>query len=146
MPLTGIYEPSPIESAREQADIYEATNGAELGTLLGAPIIVLTSRGARTGAIRKNPLIRIEHDGEYAVIASNGGSTTHPSWFHNLVAHPDVELQDGPIKRDYHARQVQGDERRAWWARAVAAWPDFAVYPSRAKRTIPVFVLTPVQP
>ena len=112
MTLTGIYGPSPIASAREQAETYEATGGAELGTLLGAPIIVLTSRGARTGAIRKNPLIRIEHDGEYAVVASNGGSTAHPSWFHNLVAHPDVELQDDPGVRAHPGATVSSHQRR----------------------------------
>jgi deazaflavin-dependent oxidoreductase (nitroreductase family) len=144
MPLTGTYAPSTSDWAREQAETYEATNGAEAGTLRGVPIIVLTSVGAKSGALRKNALMRVEHEGRYAVIASKGGADAHPTWFHNLVAHPHVELQDGPVKRDYHAEIVEGAEREQWWERAVAVWPDYAEYATRTAREIPVFVLTPL--
>jgi deazaflavin-dependent oxidoreductase (nitroreductase family) len=112
--------------------------------LQGRPVIVLTSKGARTGKIRKTPLMRVEHDGEYAVVASLGGAPKHPVWYYNLVADPHVELQDGPVKKEYHAREVTGDERDAWWARAVQTWPDYANYQTKTSRVIPVFVLTPM--
>lgn len=143
MPLTGEYEPSTEQWAREQAETYERTNGAEANTLRGVPIIVLTSVGARSGKLRKTALMRVEHEGRYAVVASQGGAETHPVWYHNLVAHPQVELQDGAIKRDYDAVEVTGDEREAWWARAVAVWPDYAIYRTKTTRVIPVLVLTP---
>ncbi len=144
MPLTGEYAPSPSDHARIQAERFEATDGREANTLRGVPIIVLTSVGARTGAIRKTPLMRVEHDGRYAVVASKGGAPTHPVWYHNLVAHPRVELQDGAVKREYDARELTGDERAEWWARAVAVWPDYDAYQERTERLIPVFVLEPV--
>ena len=143
MPLTGTYEPSPSDWAREQAEKFEASGGTEAADLQGRPIILLTSIGAKSGKLRKTPLMRIEHDGEYAVVASMGGAPTHPVWYHNLVANPHVELQDGPVKRDYTAHEAAGDERAAWWERAVAAWPDYADYQTRTSRQIPVFVLTP---
>jgi len=144
MPLTGDYAPSTANWARRQAERYEASNGAEAGDLRGRPIIVLTSVGARTGKLRKTPLMRVEHDGLYAVVASLGGAPRHPVWYYNLKAHPHVELQDGPIKRDYQAREVTGDEKALWWERAVEAWPDYARYQTKTARQIPVFVLEPI--
>lgn len=143
MPLSGEYEPSPSDWAREQVELFERTGGAEGNTLRGRPIIVLTSIGAKTGRIRKTPLMRVEHDGEYAVVASKGGAPSHPVWYHNLVANPHVELQDGPVRRDYTARQVTGEERDLWWKRATATWPDYDEYQTKTERQIPVFVLTP---
>lgn len=143
MPLTGEYAPSPSDHARIQAERFEATDGREANTLRGVPIIVLTSVGARTGAIRKTPLMRVEHDGRYAVVASMGGAPKHPVWYHNLVAHPRVELQDGAVKREYDARELTGDERAEWWARAVGVWPDYDAYQERTERLIPVFLLEP---
>lgn len=144
MPLTGEYAPSPSDRARVQAERFEASEGREANTLRGVPIIVLTSVGARTGAIRKTPLMRVEHDGRYAVVASMGGAPKHPVWYHNLVAHPRVELQDGAVKREYDARELTGDERAEWWARAVSVWPDYDAYQERTERLIPVFLLEPV--
>ena len=143
MPLTGDYEPSTASWARRQAERYEASNGAEAGDLRGRPIIVLTSVGARTGKLRKTALMRVEHDGKYAVVASLGGAPRHPVWYYNLKAHPHVELQDGLIKRDYEAREVTGAEKALWWERAVEAWPDYARYQTKTERQIPVFVLDP---
>jgi deazaflavin-dependent oxidoreductase (nitroreductase family) len=142
MPLVGEYEPSPSTRSRNQVELYESSGGAEGTTLRGRPVIVLTTVGARSGKIRKTPLMRVEHDGRYAVVASLGGSPTHPVWYHNLVANPHVELQDGPVKRDYTAREVTGEERATWWERAVATWPDYDGYQQRTRRQIPVFVLT----
>ncbi|WP_426511364.1 nitroreductase family deazaflavin-dependent oxidoreductase [Dactylosporangium sp. McL0621] len=142
MPLSGEYEPSPTDWAREQVELFERTNGAEGNTLRGRPVIVLTSLGAKSGKIRKTPLMRVEHDGEYAVVASLGGAPAHPVWYHNLVAHPHVELQDGPVRRDYTAREVTGEEKTLWWKRAIEAWPDYAEYQTKTDRQIPVFVLT----
>lgn len=144
MPLTGDYEPSTASWARRQAERYEASNGAEAGDLRGRPIIVLTSVGARTGKLRKTALMRVEHGGTYAVVASLGGAPRHPVWYHNLKANPHVELQDGPIKRDYQAREVTGDEKALWWEHAVEAWPDYARYQTKTSRQIPVFVLEPI--
>ncbi|GIF77416.1 nitroreductase family deazaflavin-dependent oxidoreductase [Asanoa siamensis] len=143
MPLNGEYAPSASDWARKQAELFESTGGAEGNTLRGRPIILLTSVGARTGKIRKTPLMRVEHDGEYAVVASQGGAPTHPVWYHNLVAHPHVELQDGAVRKDYVARQVTGEERAVWWKRATATWPDYDDYQTKTDRVIPVFVLTP---
>jgi deazaflavin-dependent oxidoreductase (nitroreductase family) len=142
MPLTGEYQPSTSDWARKQAERFEASNGAEANTLRGVPIILLTSVGAKTGKLRKTPLMRVEHDGQYAVVASQGGAPTHPVWYHNLVKNPHVELQDGADRADYDARLAEGDERAAWWERAVAVWPDYANYQKRTDREIPVFILT----
>ena len=144
MPLQGEYEPSTADWAREQAERFEASGGTEAAELRGRPIILLTSVGAKSGKLRKTPLMRVEHAGEYAVVASLGGAPKHPVWYFNLVAHPHVELQDGPVKRDYTAREVAGAERDEWWQRAVAAWPDYAEYQKKTDRQIPVFVLTPI--
>lgn len=146
MPLNGDYAPSTAGWARRQAERYEATNGAEANDLRGRPVIVLTSVGAKTGKLRKTALMRVEHDGRYAVVASMGGAPKHPVWYYNLAANPHVELQDGATKRDYLAREVSGDEKATWWARAVATWPDYAKYQTRTTRQIPVFVLEPLEP
>ena len=146
MPLSGEYEPSPSDWARKQAERYEATNGEKGGELQGRPVIVLTSVGAKTGKIRKTPLMRVEHEGTYAVVASLGGAPEHPVWYHNLVANPHVELQDRATTRDYTAREVVGDEKAVWWERAVATWPDYATYQKKTERQIPVFVLEPTSP
>ena len=144
MPLTGEYAPSTAGWARKQVERYEATDGKEANDLRGRPIIVLTSLGARTGKLRKTPLMRVEHEGLYAVVASQGGAPKHPVWYFNLKANPNVELQDGPTKRDYLARELSGDEKAVWWERAVETWPDYAKYQLRTTRQIPVFVLEPV--
>jgi F420H(2)-dependent quinone reductase len=145
MPLTGEYEPSAVEWARTQAETYEATNGREANLLRGRPIIVLTSVGAKTGKLRKTPLMRVEHDGRYAVVASQGGAPKHPVWYWNLVAHPHVELQDGAVKKDYCAHLAEGAEYTEWWARANDTWPDYATYQTKTTRKIPVFVLEPME-
>ncbi|MBA2947468.1 nitroreductase family deazaflavin-dependent oxidoreductase [Streptomyces himalayensis] len=143
MPLEGEYEPSPTQWAREQVGLYESSGGTEGTTMRGKPVIVLTTRGARTGKIRKTPLMRVEHDGTYAVVASLGGAPKHPVWYHNIVADPRVELQDGPVRQDMTAREVTGKEKAVWWERAVEAWPDYAEYQKKTDRVIPVFVLEP---
>ncbi|RHA37082.1 nitroreductase family deazaflavin-dependent oxidoreductase [Cellulomonas rhizosphaerae] len=145
MPLTGEYAPSTSEHARTQAETYEATDGREANTMRGVPIIVLTTLGATSGKLRKTALMRVEHEGSYAVVASKGGAPEHPLWYHNLVANPLVELQDGADKRDYVAHEASGAERDEWWARSVASWPDYASYQTKTDRLIPVFVLTPVE-
>ena len=117
------------------------TDGTELQ---GKPVILLTTIGAKSGKIRKTPLMRVEHDGEYAVVASLGGAPKNPVWYYNIKAHPQVELQDGTVTKDYEAHEVVGDEKAAWWERAVAAWPDYANYQKKTDRQIPVFVLTPI--
>jgi deazaflavin-dependent oxidoreductase (nitroreductase family) len=143
MPLTGEYQPSSASWARDQVDLYERSGGTQGTDMNGLPVIILTSLGARSGKVRKTPLMRVEHDGQYAVVASLGGAPQHPVWYYNLIANPHVELQDGPVRRDYQAREVRGAERDAWWDRAVAAYPDYAEYQKNTSRIIPVFVLTP---
>jgi deazaflavin-dependent oxidoreductase (nitroreductase family) len=144
MPLTGDYEPSAASWARDQVELYERSGGSKGNDLSGRPVIILTSVGAKTGKIRKTPLMRVEHDGEYAVVASLGGAPKNPVWYYNLTANPHVELQDGAVKKDYRAREISGAERATWWERAVATWPDYASYAEKTTRTIPVFVLTPI--
>ena len=144
MPLSGEYEPSAASWARDQVELYERSGGTEGTDLRGRPVIILTSVGAKSGKIRKTPLMRVEHDGEYAVVASLGGAPQNPVWYNNLAVNPHVELQDGPVKKDYQAREVHDAERAAWWGRAVATWPDYAEYQKKTSRTIPVFVLTPI--
>lgn len=145
MPLSGEYAPSASAWAREQAELFESSGGTEGNTMRGVPIIVLTSVGARSGKLRKTPLMRVEHGGEYVVVASKGGAPEHPTWYHNLVAHPHVELQDGPVRRDYTARELEGAERDLWWERSVAVWPDYAEYATKTDRLIPLFLLTPIE-
>ena len=144
MPLTGEYAPSEFDFARDQVERYERSGGTEGTDNQGKPVIVLTSVGAKTGKLRKTPLMRVEHDGEYAVVASLGGAPKHPVWYYNLTANPHVELQDGPVKKDYQAREVHGEEYTVWFERAVEAWPDYAEYQKKTTRTMPIFVLTPL--
>jgi deazaflavin-dependent oxidoreductase (nitroreductase family) len=143
MPLEGEYEPSPAEWVRKQVDEIESSGGTKGVSLRDMAVIVVTSRGARTGKLRKNPVMRVEHDGKYAAVASMGGAPTNPVWYYNLVADPHVEVQDGPTKQDMVAREVSGEEKAQWWERAVAAYPDYADYQERTDRQIPVFVLEP---
>ncbi|MEC3958504.1 nitroreductase family deazaflavin-dependent oxidoreductase [Nocardia sp. CDC153] len=143
MPLIGEYEPGRYDWAREQAEQYEKTAGAEGGDHEGVPIILLTTRGNKSGKLRKTPLMRVEHDGEYAVVASLGGAPKHPVWYWNIKADPHVELRDRDVVKDYDAREVTGDEKALWWKRAVEVWPDYAEYQKKTTREIPVFVLTP---
>jgi deazaflavin-dependent oxidoreductase (nitroreductase family) len=142
MPLQGEYAPSSSKWARDQAETYEATGGAEANLLRGKPVIVLTTVGAKSGKLRKTALMRVEHEGEYAVVASQGGRPEHPAWYFNLKAHPHVELQDGPEKHDYEAREVTGAEKAEWWKRATEAWPAYDDYQAKTDREIPLFVLT----
>ena len=144
MPLHGEYEPSPQKWVRDQVDLYESSGGTQGTTMRGMPVVVLSTVGAKSGKLRKVPLMRVEHEGRYAAIASLGGSPKNPVWHANVVAHPLVELQDGPHKWDMVAREVTGAERDEWWVRAVAAYPDYAEYQVKTDRVIPVFVLEPV--
>ncbi|MEV5933389.1 nitroreductase family deazaflavin-dependent oxidoreductase [Streptomyces sp. NPDC052079] len=143
MPLQGEYEPSPTQWVREQVELYESSGGTKGTTLqnTGLPVILLTSVGAKSGKLRKTPLMRVEHEGRYAVVASLGGAPTHPVWYHNLKADPRVELQDGQSKWDMTAREVTGEEKAEWWARAVEAYPPYADYQRKTDREVPVFVL-----
>jgi deazaflavin-dependent oxidoreductase (nitroreductase family) len=145
MPLHGEYEPSTWDWVREQVETYERTGGREANTLrdTGLPIVIITSRGAKSGKLRKFALMRVEHDGEYALVASKGGAPEHPAWYHNLLAASLIEIQDGPTPRDYTTVIVEGDERAAWWERAVAAYPPYAEYAERTDRQIPLFVSRP---
>lgn len=145
MPLTGDYEPSTSDWARENAELYMASGGTDGTELKGKPVVLLTTVGARTGKLRKTPLMRVEHEGEYAVVASLGGAPKNPVWYHNIKAHPHVELQDGTVTADYEAREVFGAEKAAWWQRALEVWPDYADYQQKTDRDIPVFVLTPIR-
>jgi deazaflavin-dependent oxidoreductase (nitroreductase family) len=141
----GEYEASPWEWVRNQVETYERTGGREANTLLdtGMPIIIVTTVGNKSGKVRKTPLMRVEHDGEYALVASMGGAPKHPVWYHNLVADPtNVMIQDGPEPFSVDVREVDGEERAAWWDRAVAAYPPYAEYQEKTSRVIPVFVAT----
>ena len=143
MPLSGEYAPSPAQWVRDQVEAYEGSGGREANTLrdTGLPIIVVTSRGNKTGKLRKTPLMRVEHGGEYALVASKGGAPANPVWYYNLKAAPDaVTIQDGAEPFDVSVREVSGDERARWWERAVAAYPPYAEYQQRTTRQIPVFV------
>jgi F420H(2)-dependent quinone reductase len=144
MPLTGEYEPSSASWARDHVEKYENSGGTEGVEQQGSRVIILTYVGAKTGKLRKTPLMRVEHDGEYVVVASLGGAPQNPVWYYNVTANPHVELQDGPVKKDYQAREIHGAERETWWERAVEAWPDYANYQTKTDRVIPLFVLTPV--
>lgn len=144
MALTADYEPSPWEPVREQVEVYERSGGTEGNTMLGRPVIILTTVGAKSGKVRKTPLMRVEHGGRYAAVASLGGAPEHPLWYHNVVAAPHVQLQDGPTPRDYLARELSGQEREEWWARGVEAFPQYDDYRRKTDRVIPVFVLEPV--
>ena len=143
MPIDGEYAPSPSAWSRKQAESYESSGGTRSTTLNGMPVVVLTTLGRRTGKVRKTPLMRVEHDGVYAIVASKGGAPTNPVWYANVVANPHVELQDGTVTKDYTAREITGDERALWWERAVATYADYADYQRKTDRQIPVFVLEP---
>ena len=143
VPITGEYEPTPRNWVREQVETYERTGGREANTLrdTGLPIIIVTTRGRRSGKVRKFALMRVEHGGEYALVGSQGGAPTHPPWVHNLRAAPgEVMIQDGPEPFDVTVREVDGEERDLWWQRAVAAYPPYEEYQGRTERRIPVFV------
>lgn len=141
MPLEGDYEPSSSQWVRDQVEEYESSGGTRGTTMRGVPVVVITSVGATSRKLRKNPVMRVEHDGVYAAVASKGGAPENPAWYRNLVDHPLVELQDGPSKDDYIARQTSGEERELWWSRATEVWPDYAEYQTKTDREIPVFVL-----
>jgi F420H(2)-dependent quinone reductase len=145
MSLTGEYEPSPSAWVRDQVEAYERSGGREANTLLdtGMPIIIVTTVGNKSGKIRKTALMRVEHDGDYLLVASKGGAPTHPVWYYNLKADPaSVTVQDGPEPFDAEVRELSGDEREGWWKRAVAAYPPYAEYQERTDRQIPVFLAT----
>ncbi len=146
MPFDGEYEPSPQEWVRKQVEEYEGSGGTKGTTLRGMPVVLLSTKGARSGKVRKTPLMRVEHDGVYAVVASLGGAPKHPVWYFNVKANPVVELRDGPVVREMTAREVTGEEKKPWWERAVVAYPDYADYQRKTDREIPVFVLEPVVP
>jgi deazaflavin-dependent oxidoreductase (nitroreductase family) len=143
MTFDGEYAPTPWGPVADQVALYERTGGAEGAEFMGGPCIILTSRGARTGKVRKTPLIRITDGTNYAVIGSMGGAPTHPQWVHNLRAEPHVRVQDGPVVSDFTAREVTGDEKAHWWKRATQVWPDYDTYQSSTDRVIPLFVLEP---
>lgn len=145
MSLDGEYEPSPAQWVRDQVEEYEASGGQRANTLrdTGLPVVIVTARGNKTGKIRKMALMRVEHDGQYALVASKGGAPTHPVWYYNLKADPTaVMLQDGPEPFAVEVRELTGDERAQWWQRAVAAYPPYAEYQEKTQRTIPVFLAT----
>jgi F420H(2)-dependent quinone reductase len=145
MSLDGEYEPSPSQWVRDQVELYESSGGQRGNTLMdtGMPVVIVTSRGNKSGKIRKTPLMRVEHDGDYVLVASQGGAPTHPVWYYNLTADPDnITLQDGPDRFTVRVRELDGPERRQWWERAVAAYPPYAEYQQKTDRTIPVFLAT----
>lgn len=142
MPLIGEYEPGGPDWARKQAELYEASGGTKGTDLHGRPVILVTMVGKKSGKLRKVPVMRVEYEGEYCVVASKGGSPENPVWYKNLVADPRVEVRDGTVTADYIAREVIGTEKATWWDRAVDAFPDYADYQTKTERQIPVFVLT----
>jgi F420H(2)-dependent quinone reductase len=142
MPLKGEYEPSPAQWVRDQVQDYEASRGTSGTTMRDMPVIIVTTRGAKSGKLRKVPLMRVEHDGEYAAVASMGGAPKNPVWYFNLVADPHVEVRDAAVIQAMTAREVTGQEKAIWWRRCVAAYPDYADYQAKTARAIPVFVLT----
>ena len=144
MPLQGTYEPSPNTFAADQVAQYEASGGAEGNTMRGVPVIILWTRGRSTGSVRKTPLMRVNDGDTYAVVASMGGAPEHPVWYRNIVADPNVSLQDGPEVRDYRARELSGEEKTDWWAKATAVWPDYDAYQAKTDREIPIVLLEPV--
>jgi F420H(2)-dependent quinone reductase len=143
MPIDGEYEPSAWGWVARQVDQIESSGGTVGLTMQGKPVVVVTMRGRKSGKVRKAALMRVEHDGTYAIVASKGGDPDHPGWYHNIVADPDVTLQDGTDVRDMRAREIEGGERDEWWGRAVEAWPDYAKYQRQTDRTIPVILLEP---
>ena len=146
MTLVGEYVPSKAQWVRDQVEKFEATEGREANTLRGGhdPIVVITSVGAKSGNLRKNPVMRVERDGIYVAIASKGGADDQPEWYYNFVAHPEVELQDGAVKKTYRVELVEGEERADLWQLAVDTWDTYASYQKKTDRQIPVFKLTPI--
>ncbi|BBJ37712.1 nitroreductase [Streptomyces antimycoticus] len=142
--MNGEYQPSALDIARDQVALFESSNGAEGNTIAGRPVVVLTMRGKKTGRIRKTPVMRVEDAGRYALVASVGGAHRHPAWYHNVISHPRVTLQDGPLRSEYLAHEAEGQERAEWWKRAVEAFPDYAQCQRSTDRLIPVLVLEPV--
>lgn len=145
MPVLGDYEPSPMEWVRDQVEEYERSGGQSANTLRDTqmPIVIVTVRGRKTGKVRKFGLMRVEHDGQYALVASKGGAPEHPVWYRNIMSNPtEVAIQDGPEPFDVEVHEVQGEERSQWWNRAVAAFPPYAEYQKNTQRTIPVLVAT----
>ena len=145
MPLTGEYEPSAADWVREQVEAYEASGGTKANTLrdTGMPVVVITYLGRKSGKLRKIALMRVEHDGRYALVASKGGAPEHPEWFYSLRDNPTVMIQDGPEPHDFTVRIVEGEERAEWWDRSAAAYPPYIEYQEKTDRTIPVFVAEP---
>jgi deazaflavin-dependent oxidoreductase (nitroreductase family) len=143
MPIEGEYEPSAWDWVAQQVDRYESSGGTKGVMLQGVPCVVVTMRGRRTGKVRKAALMRVEHEGVYAAVASKGGDDHHPGWYLNLLAHPDVTVQDGPDVHEVRAREAQGEEKAEWWARAVEVWPPYADYQRKTDRAIPVVLLEP---
>lgn len=139
--MTGEYQRSPSAWSADQVDVYESSGGTKGTTLDGRPVVIVTTRGARSGKLRKTPLMRVEHEGAYAAVASLGGAPQNPQWYYNIRADPHVELRDGTEVYDMVAREVHGEEKALWWARAVAAFPPYADYQAKTERSIPVFVL-----
>ena len=146
MSIEGEYEPSSQQWVRDQVAQFEASDGAEANTLPGTddPIVVVTSIGAKSGKVRKNPVMRVERDGKYLAVASKGGAPENPSWYANYLAHPEVDLQDGSVKKSYRARVLSGDERADWWDHAVRTWSQYGVYQTKTDREIPLFLLEPI--
>jgi deazaflavin-dependent oxidoreductase (nitroreductase family) len=144
MPLSGEYEPSTAQWVRDQVELYESSGGTEGTELRGMPVVILTMRGQASGKLRKVPLMRVEHDGVYAAVASVGGAPKHPAWYRNLLADPHIELQDGPVKQDMVVREITGDEKAVWWERCVAAFPNYADYQAKTEREIPVLLAEPM--
>jgi deazaflavin-dependent oxidoreductase (nitroreductase family) len=146
VPITGEYVPSSAGWVRDQVAEYESSGGTRANTLRDTdmPVIIVTYRGKQSGNVRKIALMRVEHDGDYALVASKGGAPNHPEWYFSLAADPYVEIQDGAEPRDYALREIEGGERAAWWERAVAAYPPYAEYQTKTDRLIPVFVAEPV--
>ena len=144
MPITGDYEPSTSEWVAEQVADYESSGGTRANTLrdTGIPVIIVTMMGARSGKVRKIALMRVEHDGDYALVASKGGHPDHPDWYHNLIASPVAMIQDGPVPHDVIVREVHGAERQLWWERSVEVFPPYAEYQARTEREIPLLVAT----
>jgi len=143
MSVNDDYVPSPAQWVRDQVQEYEGSGGTSGTTLRDMPVIIVIMRGARSGKLRKVPLMRVEHEGEYAAVASKGGAPENPVWYNNLVADPRVEVRDGTVVQAMTAREVTGQEKAIWWERCVAAFPDYADYQAKTGRSIPVFVLTP---
>lgn len=145
MPLQGEYAEEKTGWVKKQLTTIDESGTTESVDIMGMPVVVYTMRGAKSGKLRRVPLMRVEHDGVYAAVASKGGAPEHPAWFHNIKANPEVEVQDGTATRDAVAREITGAEREQWWERAVAAYPPYAEYQTKTDRLIPVFLVEPAK-